>query len=861
MSRSGHRLRTLRKPQAQDWEAFLLLSAIPRYGPRHPLQGRIGSSWVKKEAGPGWPRDLHPPRDLRSRKRRLPRPPHLQPLRASARRREGPRGAPADPMAAGAERPLGSLTLFSRDDFEEDWRRVASGGFGQVFQARHKRWRTEYAIKCSPGLLPDATSTDVNCLIEEAAKMEKIKFQHIVSIYGVCKQPLGIVMEFMANGSLEKTLPTHSLCWQLKFRIIHETSLAMNFLHSIKPPLLHLDLKPGNILLDSNLHVKLSDFGLSKWMEQSTQMQYIERSALRGTLSYIAPEMFLESSKALGPKYDVYSFGIVVWEILTQKKPYSGLTMMAVIIHVAAGTRPSLQQVSAEWPGEAQQMVDLMKRCWDQDPKKRPSFSDITVETDLLLSLLQSPVADPESEVLARKVSCKPSLHRPQEVSKEVSQELMDSDSGDYLKQALRLSDSESPVPSDEELRVYENKVTPLHFLVAQGSVEQVRLLLAHETDVDCQTASGYTPLLIAAQDQQPDLCALLLEHGADANLADEDGWAPLHFAAQNGDDRTARLLLDHGARVDAQEHEGWTPLLLAAQNNFENVARLLVSRQADPNLREAEGKSPLHVAAYFGHVSLVKLLTGQGAEMDARQKNLRTPLHLAVERGKVRAIQHLLKSGAAPDALDQSGYGPLHTAAARGKYLICKMLLRYGASTELPTQQGWTPMHLAAFKGHLEIIRLLAESHADLCAHGDMNWTPLHLAARHGEEAVVLVLLQCGADPNAVEQSGWTPLHLAVQRGALLSVINLLEHRADVQARNKVGWTPAHLAALKGNTAILKALVKAGAQMDIQDGVGCSPLQLALRSQKQGIVDFLEGKEPSLAILGTAEPGAQTEV
>ena len=87
--------------------------------------------------------------------------------------------------------------------------------------------------------------------------MEKIKFQHIVSIYGVCRQPLGIVMEFMTNGSLEKMVPTHSLSWLLKFRIIHETSLAMNFLHSLKPPLLHLDLKPGNILLDSNMHVKV----------------------------------------------------------------------------------------------------------------------------------------------------------------------------------------------------------------------------------------------------------------------------------------------------------------------------------------------------------------------------------------------------------------------------------------------------------------------------------------------------------------------------------------------------------------------------------------------------------------------------
>uniref|UniRef100_A0A8C6AB09 Uncharacterized protein n=1 Tax=Marmota marmota marmota TaxID=9994 RepID=A0A8C6AB09_MARMA len=114
--------------------------------------------------------------------------------------------------------------------------------------------------------------------------------------------------------------------------------------------------------------------------------------------------------------------------------------------------------------------------------------------------------------------------------------------------------------------------------------------------------------------------------------------------------------------------------------------------------------------------------------------------------------------------------------------------------------------------------------NHANLGALGGMNWTPLHLAACYREEVVVLALLQCGADPS-------------------------------------VGWTPAHLAALQGNTAILKVLVKAGAQLDVQDGVGCTPLQLALRSQKQGTMAFLEGKEPPLAILGGAELGTPTEV
>lgn len=64
-------------------------------------------------------------------------------------------------------------------------------------------------------------------------------------------------MEYMARGSLERILPTHRMSWQLKFRVIHEMGLAMNFLHSMSPPLLHLDLKPGNVLLDGNMHVKV----------------------------------------------------------------------------------------------------------------------------------------------------------------------------------------------------------------------------------------------------------------------------------------------------------------------------------------------------------------------------------------------------------------------------------------------------------------------------------------------------------------------------------------------------------------------------------------------------------------------------
>lgn len=75
------------------------------------------------------------------------------------------------------------------------------------------------------------------------------------------------------------------------------------------------------------------------------------------------------------------------------------------------------------------------------------------------------------------------------------------------------------------------------------------------------------------------------------------------------------------------------------------------------------------------------------------------------------------------------------------------------------------------------------------------------------------------------------------------------------------MGWTAVHLTGLKGNIVILKVLVKAGTQLNIKNGVVCIPLQLILHSPKQGIVTFLEGKEPPLAILGVSEPGPYTEI
>lgn len=85
--------------------------------------------------------------------------------------------------------------------------------------------------------------------------MEKVTFKYI---YGVCNDPPGMVMVYMSNGSLDHLLTSHMLMmWPKKFQAVHEATMDMNFLHSMNPPLLHLILKPSNILLDDHLHIKV----------------------------------------------------------------------------------------------------------------------------------------------------------------------------------------------------------------------------------------------------------------------------------------------------------------------------------------------------------------------------------------------------------------------------------------------------------------------------------------------------------------------------------------------------------------------------------------------------------------------------
>ncbi|KAM9469040.1 ankyrin repeat and protein kinase domain-containing protein 1 [Clarias gariepinus] len=726
------------------------------------------------------------------------------------------------------------FTCFKKEEFEVNWEKVSESKFSCVYQVKLKLWREKCAIKTF------TTTSDYRNMIQ-VSKIGKIKFKYLMTIYGLCKDSSAVVMEYMSRGSLDNLLTTHNLMWPKKFQMIHEVTMGMNFLHSMKPPLLHLNLKLANILLDDHLHVKISDFGIIKWDDSCSKMPFLEHLALRGNVSYVPPEIVSQNPEPPTSKYDVYSFAIVIWEILTQKRPYSGMNMSEILIRVTSGKRPSVEKVPDDKPPECEEMISIMQQCWHQDSSERPAFSETVWMTEALSDVLKLPDKIPGKDMkMSRKIEKSLPVFQKGD-STETPDELLDKDIIYYLKHK-DFETFKNLLKKEHVSMLFKHNNSLLHHAVVSGNAEIVRLVLNHGASINCQSANGYTPLVVALLKKFHEICGLLVESGANVNLADQDKWTPLHFTSQNGDDRAVRLLLDAKAVADVKDKDGWRPLHLAAQNGHENVVRLLLSRLSNVDKQEEKsGRTALHIACEYGHLKIAKILLSKGADPNKTDHSQATALHLAVEQGYFRVARLLVTNRADVKCKDKRSYSALHFAALRGCTGICRLLLGHGEHVDVRTWQNWTPMHLAALKGHSETLLVLEENGGSVDGQGDGGWTPLHLACKHQHDEVVSVLINAGADPNIVVDGGWTPLHLACHNSGFANVLLLIAGHAKVNVQNSNKDTPLHLAVQSGSAPIVKALLMNNADKHIINCKGYTALDLAQKGNNEEIMQALK--------------------
>ncbi|KAJ3685762.1 hypothetical protein LUZ61_014926 [Rhynchospora tenuis] len=240
--------------------------------------------------------------------------------------------------------------------------KVASGSYGDLYKGTY--CSQEVAIK-----VIKAEGVNVNVLREfahEVSIMRKIRHKNVVQFIGACTRPkLCIVTEFMSGGSLYDYLHKENdfLKVPALLRVAIDVSKGMNYLHQNN--IIHRDLKTANILMDENKVVKVSDFGVARVKAQSGVM-----TAETGTYRWMAPEVI--AHKLYDHKADVFSFGILLWELLTGKVPYDDMTpVQAAIGVVQKGLRPTI-------PNETNsKLAELIEKCWQQEPSLRPDFSQI----------------------------------------------------------------------------------------------------------------------------------------------------------------------------------------------------------------------------------------------------------------------------------------------------------------------------------------------------------------------------------------------------------------------------------------------------------------------------------------------------
>ncbi|KAJ8541524.1 hypothetical protein K7X08_002340 [Anisodus acutangulus] len=278
------------------------------------------------------------------------------------------------------------LARSKSEDWEIDRRllktgeRIASGSCGDLYHGMYLGM--DVAIKVLRSEHLNDTLEDE--FAQEIAILRQVRHKNVVRFIGACTNSphLCIVTEYMPGGSLYEYLHKNhvvlKLSQLLSFAI--DVCKGMEYLHQNN--IIHRDLKTANLLMDSNNVVKVADFGVARFQNKGGVM-----TAETGTYRWMAPEVI--NHQPYDQKADVFSFAIVLWELLTAKVPYDTMTPLQAALGVRQGLRPELPENAHP------RMLDLMQRCWEAIPSDRPSFFEIQAELELLLQEIEDTIEAP----------------------------------------------------------------------------------------------------------------------------------------------------------------------------------------------------------------------------------------------------------------------------------------------------------------------------------------------------------------------------------------------------------------------------------------------------------------------------------
>ncbi|CAK8571180.1 unnamed protein product [Lathyrus sativus] len=245
---------------------------------------------------------------------------------------------------------------------------IGTGSFGTVLRAD---WRgSDVAVKILK--VQGFDSERFEEFLKEVTLMKRLRHPNIVLLMGAVIQPpkLSIVTEYLSRGSLYELLQMpsvgSSISEKRRISMAYDVASGMNYLHQMKPPIVHRDLKSPNLLVDDSYTVKVCDFGLSRTKANT----YLSSKTAAGTPEWMAPEVI--RGEPSNEKCDVFSFGVILWELVTLQQPWRQLNPSQVV--AAVGFMDKRLDIPRHVNPQVAALIEL---CWSVDPRRRPCFSYI----------------------------------------------------------------------------------------------------------------------------------------------------------------------------------------------------------------------------------------------------------------------------------------------------------------------------------------------------------------------------------------------------------------------------------------------------------------------------------------------------
>lgn len=277
--------------------------------------------------------------------------------------------------------------------------KLGQGGYGSVYKGRLPNNRL-VAVK-----ILNTSYNNGEEFINEVVSISRTSHVNIVSLLGFCfeGQKKALIYEYMANGSLEKFIYNpgahQHLGWRNLYQIAIGIARGLEYLHrGCNTRILHFDIKPHNVLLDEDMCPKISDFGLAKLCSKKESI--ISMQDARGTIGYMAPEVYFMNSGTVSHKSDVYSYGMMVLEMVGGRKNVDVAAEKTSRIYFPWWVHERLQQGSSlelkevknnEENEIAEKMVLVALWCIQPNPNDRPSITEVIEMLEGSIDALEVP--------------------------------------------------------------------------------------------------------------------------------------------------------------------------------------------------------------------------------------------------------------------------------------------------------------------------------------------------------------------------------------------------------------------------------------------------------------------------------------